>query len=634
MGTSIAEAHPELARQIHPTLNGELDITKLSRGSKRKVWWLGDCKHVWEAAVSNRTVSGNGCPFCRGKLLVGFNDIATTHPELSKQWHPIKNGELSPSDFTKGSHHKAWWLGNCDHEWDADISSRASAGKSCPYCAGQKVLVGFNDLESQFPAIASEWHPSKNGDIIPSMIASKSNKSAWWLGKCSHEWKATIDKRTIMGRGCPVCSGNKVLVGHNDIATTHPELLREWDTNLNGTLTPNSISIGSAKTPWWTCSLGHSWQVTAYNRIRESTGCPVCSGRRTLSGFNDFASAYPELAKEFYTEKNGNISAESLTCGSNIKVWWKCSIQNNHQWQTTVGNRVRGGGCPLCSTLVSKGEQEIADFLSESGFVIVQSDRKVLQGMELDIYIPSEKFAIEYNGLYWHSELRKKSPSYHYGKWAKAKSAGVQLIQIWEDEWLSNKDLVKKMLLHKLGKDKLSKKIYGRNTKVVQLTKKIAEPFLEKNHIQGFQSGSYYYGLQDIQNEICAIIILTKEKDDTLNIVRYATSDTVVGGFTKLLKYAEKTLLPKRFITFSDHCISDGGLYGNNGFSVDKELPPDYKYIVGLSRKHKFGFRLKRFMNDPDLRWEIGLTEKELAQLNGLLRIWDAGKTKWIKEIN
>lgn len=634
MMISIVDAHPEIAKQLHPTLNGELDITKISRGSKRKVWWLGECGHSWEANVNNRTVSGNGCPFCNGKLLAGFNDIATTHPELSKQWHPTKNEGLSPRDFTKGSHHKAWWLGDCGHEWDSDLSSRASSGKGCPYCAGQKVLAGFNDLESNFPVIAAEWHPSKNGDITPNAIAGKSNKSAWWLGSCGHEWKATIDKRTIMGRGCPVCSGNKVLVGHNDLATTHPALALQWDVDLNGLLTPSNISAGSKKKPWWKCNLGHSWQSAVQGRIRDSLGCPICSGRKTLSGFNDFASAYPELAKEFHVEKNGNISADSLTCGSNRKVWWKCAIQENHEWQTTVGSRINGGsGCPLCSNLVSKSEQEIADFLSEAGFTIVQSDRKVLQGMELDIFIPSEKFAIEYNGLYWHSELRKKSSSYHYDKWAKAKSAGVQLVQIWEDEWLLNKELIKKMLLHKLGRNTVSRKIYGRKTEIVQLTKKTAAPFLNKNHIQGFQSGSYYYGLQDSENGISAILILTKEKDDTLNIVRYATSDTVVGGFTKLLRHAERTLSPKRFITFSDHCISNGGLYENNGFIVDKELPPDYKYIVELSRKHKFGFRLKRFMNDPDLRWEAGLTEKELAQLNGISRIWDAGKTKWIKEL-
>lgn len=116
--------------------------------------------------------------------------------------------------------------------------------------------------------------------------------------------------------------------------------------------------------------------------------------------------------------------------------------------------------------------------------------------------------------------------------------------------------------------------------------------------------------------------------------IRYATAARVPGGgFTKLLAHAENVYAPSHFITFADHTISDGGLYENNGFIVDKELPPDYMYVVNKERKHKFGYRLKRFQNDPNLLWEEGLTERELAALNSLPRIWDAGKTRYIKPI-
>jgi len=103
----------------------------------------------------------------------------------------------------------------------------------------------------------------------------------------------------------------------------------------------------------------------------------------------------------------------------------------------------------------------------------------------------------------------------------------------------------------------------------------------------------------------------------------------VMGGFTKLLAYAVKTYSPESFITFADHCISNGGLYEKNGFVADKELAPDYMYVAGGERKHKFGYRLKRFESDPELLWEQGLTERELAVLNELPRIWDAGKTRY-----
>ena len=109
------------------------------------------------------------------------------------------------------------------------------------------------------------------------------------------------------------------------------------------------------------------------------------------------------------------------------------------------------------------------------------------------------------------------------------------------------------------------------------------------------------------------------------------TAYSVPGGFTKLLKAAQGIYPEYPFITFSDHMVSDGGLYAASGFVADKELAPDYAYMVNGARQHKFGYRLKRFRTDPSLLWEEGKTERELADLNNLTRIWDAGKTRWVK---
>jgi hypothetical protein len=128
-------------------------------------------------------------------------------------------------------------------------------------------------------------------------------------------------------------------------------------------------------------------------------------------------------------------------------------------------------------------------------------------------------------------------------------------------------------------------------------------------------------------------MVLKKEADEKLNIIRYATAGSVSGGFQKLLAYTERTYSPSSFITFADHTISDGGLYQNSGFVVDKIIPPDYMYVVNKQRKHKFGYRLKRFKNDPNLLWDETLSERELALLNNIPRIWDAGKTRYVREV-
>lgn len=115
--------------------------------------------------------------------------------------------------------------------------------------------------------------------------------------------------------------------------------------------------------------------------------------------------------------------------------------------------------------------------------------------------------------------------------------------------------------------------------------------------------------------------------------MRFATSATVQGGFTKLLKYVERTYNPDSIITLSDNCLSDGKLYRNSGFIETKQITPDYMYVVKGKRIHKFSYGLNHFRNDPKLKFEEGLTERELARLNNFPRIWDAGRIRWVKRI-
>lgn len=629
---SFIETHPHLVEELHPKFNDGVDFSLLSVYSTKKIWWLGKCGHEWQAIVSNRTKDKpTGCPVCAGKIILpGYNDFKSQEPELLKEWNYNKN-TIDPSEISSKSTKNVWWLGKCGHEWETSINSRAVRKSVCPFCAGRQVLEGFNDLVTTHPNIASEWHPTKNGSILPSEFSAGSNKKFWWQDSFGHEWEASIDKRALYSRGCPFCSGNKVLQGYNDLKTTHSYLLKEIDPNLNSHIDISDISFGSNERIVWKCSLGHNWKVSISSRVVYQTGCPTCSNKKISKGYNDLESLYPQLAKEWHPTKNGTLLPTEISVGSNKRIWWQC--EKKHEWESTPCNRISNGyGCPRCSHLVSKAENYISDLLRSKGLTVKQSDRKVLKGKELDIYLPEKNIAIEFNGIYWHCELYKDK-NYHYDKWLECKQKGIQLIQIWEDEWQSNPKLVESILLHKINISESSNtKIYARKSTVVKVEKDNAKIFLNKNHIQGFSSASYYYGLEH-HGSLYAVIALRKEKDGILNIIRYATSQSIPGGFSKLITFAERTLKPEAFITFSDNCISDGGLYSNNGFIMDKELPPDYKYIWRGKRKHKFGYRLKKFKDDPNLVWEDGLTERELAALNKIYRIWDAGKIRWIKRI-
>ncbi len=282
------------------------------------------------------------------------------------------------------------------------------------------------------------------------------------------------------------------------------------------------------------------------------------------------------------------------------------------------------------SSSISELEKEIGSFISNY-FTIITNKRTIAPPYELDIFIPEKNIAIEFNGLYWHSE-QNKPQSYHYDKWLACRNAGVQLIQIWEDDWEFKRELVERMLLHKFGISKLDK-IYARKCNVISLTHSELNDFMAHNHIQGSpHHSSVRLGLI-YEDDIVAAISFVKSKE-YYTLTRYATSQIVVGGFTKLLKHFENLNLTNRIVTFADLTISNGGLYENSGFELDKILTPDYSYYVASKRVHKFNYRKDRFKNDPKLQYENNLTERELAKLNKIYRIYDAGKARYIKNLD
>ena len=202
----LATTHPDIAAQWHPEKNGPLTPRDVSAGSKRQVWWQCSQGHVWQARIASR-VAGRGCPVCAGRRIVpGENDLAASHPALAAQWHPEKNGTLTPQQVSPHSNRKVWWQCDRGHAWQATPASRVR-GRGCPYCSGHKVLTGFNDLASRYPALAREWKQTLNGTLTPQQVTPSSHKKVWWQCPAGHIWQARIASRTNGAAGCPVCAG-------------------------------------------------------------------------------------------------------------------------------------------------------------------------------------------------------------------------------------------------------------------------------------------------------------------------------------------------------------------------------------------------------------------------------------------
>ncbi|HHT7238826.1 TPA: zinc-ribbon domain-containing protein [Bacillus cereus] len=285
---SLLDNNPTLAKEWHPTKNGDLLPSDVLSGSTKKVWWIGECGHEWDATINSRN-SGRGCSYCANqRVLKGFNDLETINYQLAKEWHPTKNEDLKPTEVVANSDKKVWWIGKCGHEWDAMINSRNSRGIGCPYCSNRKVLKGFNDLETINYQLAREWHPTKNGDLEPTEVVANSGKRVWWLGECGHEWATSIYHRNS-GRGCPYCANRKALKGFNDLETINYQLAREWHPTKNEDLKPTEVVANSDKKVWWIGKCGHEWDAMIRSRNSRGMGCPYCSNRKALKGYNELA---------------------------------------------------------------------------------------------------------------------------------------------------------------------------------------------------------------------------------------------------------------------------------------------------------------------------------------------------------
>jgi hypothetical protein len=256
----LATLYPEIAKQWHPTKNRGLRPEDVTPFSNKRIWWkcpVAD-DHEWESTVGNRT-AGRGCPCCGNDKAVKSNCLATTHPELAVQWHPVRNGSLTPEDITAGSNKKVWW--KCpvadDHEWDTTISNRTMLGNGCPYCCNRKV-VKSNSLATMRADLAAEWHAVKNGHLRPEDVTAFSKAKVWWSCPVAddHEWEATVYDRAS-GSGCPCCRGFRV-VRSNCLSTTHPELAEQWHPTKNGDLRPEHVTAGSGKKAWWKCPTAYS----------------------------------------------------------------------------------------------------------------------------------------------------------------------------------------------------------------------------------------------------------------------------------------------------------------------------------------------------------------------------------------
>ena len=279
--------------------------------------------------------------------------------------------------------------------------------------------------------LMEEWDYEKNNklNIDPTVLGEASHTKAWWKCKNGHSWMAMISNRVRHERGCPYCSHQLPVPGETDFATMYPELLKEWHPTKN-TCNPSELMPGTHKKVWWRCEKGHEWEAEIKSRV-SGVGCPYCANKKILKGFNDLATVHPELAAEWHPEKNGELTPYDVSPSSGKKIWWKC--KNGHEFYAQICNRSAGRGCPKCSDRLrtSFPEQAVYYYVKQAFPDAINSYKDIFKSsMELDIYIPSIKVGIEYDGRVFHSSKSNKLRDAR--KYSICKSHGIKLIRIYE----------------------------------------------------------------------------------------------------------------------------------------------------------------------------------------------------------
>lgn len=274
---SLATVFPKVAAGWDVERNDGLTPHDVTRSSNRKVWWKCDkCGGRWIASVDSRASLKRGCPYCAGKRVNNSNSLAMRRPDVAEKWDSSMNGDITPFDITVSSGKAVWWkCSKCGESWRAP-PQRLCAGHDCPACSGNRV-GNTNNLACLYPELAATWATDLNAGVTPSDIVAGTAKKFWWrCPVCGEVWNASPGSR-VGGTNCPYCAGRKV-GAFNNLAYKKPDIAKAWAPDLNGDLTPASVTVGSHRKVWWRCvDCGGEWMATVKDRAGKGSGCPFCA---------------------------------------------------------------------------------------------------------------------------------------------------------------------------------------------------------------------------------------------------------------------------------------------------------------------------------------------------------------------
>lgn len=343
----------------------------ISHIDTKKYWWnCSICQGEYLCSIPIRREVIDSCPYCNDEQpLKGYNTISDIHPELTSYWSSKNTQKIDEITLSEAKNKKYIWLCDCCNlEFNEKLSivldkfsniNNRELKKICPYC-NKKIPKPEESLGYKKPFLKSEWLENINGDIYN--VFSNSNDIIEWIcRKCHRNFKAKISNRAEDDKCCPYCSNRILIKGINDLATTHPHLIKEWS-NLNDRQL-SCLTNKSSYKAWWKCSVcSNTYQQVVSSKLISKTSCPYCRKTKVLKGFNDLATTHPWLIKEWSTLNDRDRDSSSIMCNSNYRAWWKCA-ECSKEYRQSVKKKIlmNKSCCPYCrNNKVLKGLNDLA----------------------------------------------------------------------------------------------------------------------------------------------------------------------------------------------------------------------------------------------------------------------------------
>ena len=493
------------------------------------------------------------------------------------------------------------------------------SGKGCALCANENKLHLYNKSNDKFISEAQMIH---NGKYDYSKVEYVNAKTKICIICPEHGEFWQTPHNHLQGQGCPKCSPTLKL--NKDV------FIENSNKKHNGKYDYSKVKYINNRTK--VCIIcpehGEFWQTPSNHMY--GYGCAKCANSLNAENHTSNTDIFIEKAKLMHLNKYDYSKVKYIN--NRTKVCIICP-EHGEFWQTPDAH-LSNKGCPKCGRVMSNPEDEIVNVLDK--FCSQQRNHTILKGKELDIFIPSLKIGIEYNGLRWHSEDFGKDHRYHLDKLNKCNEQGIKLIQIFEDEWINHRKICESKLRQICGLN-TNPKIFGRKCEIREISNKNeAYDFLDKNHIQGRTVCTVALGAYH-QEELVGIMTFKREKEGYWDLNRFATDINYqcVGIGGKLFKYFTKHYDFKEIKSFADRRWTTDptdNLYIKLGFEFDSFVEPTYWYynpkVDRYKRFHKFGFRKQSLHNQYGLPLEM--TEREMTTTLGYTRIWDCGLIKYI----